>query len=267
MKNIIKIVLFTAVVVVSFRGAYAQSEGACCSKKCTQLGIMKFPYKLIDLTHVVDGNTPTWDGGCGFHHELRCDYGDCKGDVKFRVQKLTMNAGVGTHMDSPSHCIEGARSIDQLLLRELVAECVVIDVSNKAHESYDVSVEDVKAFEGQYGKIPEGAFVMIKTGWERFWNEREKYRNDHKFPGVSKDAALMLLERGVCGLGIDTLSADRPESGFPVHQVLLGAGKYLVENAANLGELPCKGAFVMVLPIKIKGATEAPIRLIGLTEI
>ncbi len=93
-----------------------------------------------------------------------------------------------------------------------------------------------------------------------------KYHNNHVFPSVSLEAAKVLLERDVSALGIDVLSPDRTEDGFKVHQVFLGLGKILIENAANLDNMPPIGAFVMALPIKIKDGTEAPVRLVGLIE-
>ncbi len=64
---------------------------------------MTFQYKLVDLIHTLDSNIPTWNGGCGFHHDLHLDYSDCKGEYKFRVMKMRMHAGIRTHMDAPSH--------------------------------------------------------------------------------------------------------------------------------------------------------------------
>lgn len=107
---------------------------------------------------------------------------------------------------------------------------------------------------------------MIKTGWEKFWHEPQKYHNNHIFPSVSDEAAKLLIERGVHALGIDTLSSDRPEDGFKVHRLFLGAGKILLENVANLNSIPPLGSFVMALPIKIKDGTEAPIRLVSLIK-
>ncbi len=54
---------------------------------------MTFPYKLIDLTHVLDSTIPTWNGGCGFNHDVHIDYSDCQGEDKFRVMKVKMHAG------------------------------------------------------------------------------------------------------------------------------------------------------------------------------
>ena len=92
--------------------------------------------------------------------------------------------------------------------------CVVINVSDKRHERYRVSGQDMENFENTFGLIPKGACVMIKTGWEKFWDDPKQYHNAHVFPSVSLEAAELFLERGVRALGIDTLSPDRPEDGF-----------------------------------------------------
>jgi kynurenine formamidase len=223
-----------------------------------------FPYKIVDLTHILDVNIPSWDGECGFQSDVKIDYCDCADEVRFRVQQIRMQAGIGTHIDAPAHCIANAMTVDQLQLTDLIAPCVVVDISKFSHERYSVSVHNIKTFEKDHGTIKPGNFIMIRTGWEKFWHNRDQYRNNYLFPSVSQEAATYLLEREIVGLGIDTLSPDRPEDGYPVHAALLGSGKYIVENAANLTVLPPVGSFILALPLKTKGGTEAPIRLIGL---
>ena len=225
---------------------------------------MTFPYKLIDLTYTLDSNIPTWNGGCGFNHDIHLDYADCDGQDQFRVMKMRMHAGIGTHMDAPSHCIPGGKCVHEFEVDELCLPCIVIDVSSKMHEHYSVSAEEIAVFEDVYGAIDKGSCVMFKTGWEQFWPDPEKYHNNHVFPSVSLEAANLLLARGVVALGIDTLSPDRPEDGFNVHRAFLGVGKILIENVANLDCMPPIGGYVMALPIKVKDGTEAPVRLVGL---
>jgi kynurenine formamidase len=227
---------------------------------------MTFPYKIIDLTHALDSTIPTWNGGCGFNHDVHIDYSDCEGEDKFRVMKVKMHAGIGTHMDAPSHCISGSRCIHDFDVNDLIMPCVVIDVSGKCHERYSLNVQDVADFESKYGLIAKGSCVMVKTGWSKFWSTSSKYHNNHVFPSVSMGAAKFLLERCVSALGIDTLSPDRPEDGFNVHKLFLGADKIIIENVDNLDSIPPTGSFVMILPIKIKDGTEAPIRLVGVIK-
>ncbi len=227
---------------------------------------MTFPYKLIDLTHVLDSTIPTWDGECGFNHDVHIDYSDCEGEEKFRVMKVKMHAGIGTHMDAPSHSIPGGRFIHDFDINDLIMPCVVINVSDQCHERYSLSPNDIVNFENKYELIPKGSCVMVKTGWSKFWHTPLKYHNNHLFPSVSSEAAELLVERGVSALGIDTLSPDRPEDSFKVHKIFLGAGKIIIENVANLDRMQPAGGFVMVLPIKIKDGTEAPVRLVGLSQ-
>lgn len=225
---------------------------------------MNFPFQVIDLTHPLSPTCPSWTGACGFEHHLVTDYSDCESPVKFRVQSINMHAGIGTHMDAPAHCIPGAKTIDQLDFDQLTTPCFVIDIHEKSHEKYQCSLEDLRTFEHQYGKITKNSFVIIYTGWSRFWNQPEKYRNGLQFPSVSIEATNFLLERDIAGLGIDTLSPDTEASRFPVHQILLSAGKYIVENIAHADKLPPVGSFSMCLPLLTKNGTEAPVRLIGL---
>ena len=175
-----------------------------------------------------------------------------------------MQEGIGTHMDASAHCIPGGKFIHELDLNCLIVPCCVIDVANIADEHYCVSSNDIKTFEDLHGKIQPGSFIIVHTGWDQFWNEPEKYRNNFIYPCITEEAALLLLEKNIVGLGIDTLSPDRPEHGFPVHNAILGAGKYIVENIANSANLPPNNSYSLALPIKIAQGTEAPIRLVGL---
>jgi len=225
---------------------------------------MNKEFKIIDLTHSLSSEIPSWDGGCVFDLSIDSDYKDCKPPYLFRTQKVKCGAGVGTHMDSPAHCFPNARTIDRLIVKELVTDCVVIDVSSEADENYIITPHVIENFEKKHGAIKSNSFVIFYTGWDAYWENREKYNNGHKFPSVSKATAEILLQRDIAGLGIDTLSADTGLNGFPVHHAILGADKYLVENIAHAKELPPIGAKSLVLPLKIKDGTEAPVRLVAL---
>lgn len=222
--------------------------------------------EFIDLTHTLSPEIPSWDLSCGYKQEISLDYDQCSTPVKFRTYQINTPAGIGTHMDAPAHCIPNAITIDKIPLKQLICPCVVIDISKQAHEKYSASVNDIIEFENKHGLIPENSFVIFYTGWDKYWKMPEKYRNELKFPCIAADAAELLLQRSVIGLGIDTLSPDRAGEGFPVHQLFLGAGKYIIENIANAGNLPPIDAHVIALPLKIQNGTESPIRLIAITK-
>lgn len=227
---------------------------------------MKFPFQIIDLTHPVSPDSPGWDLDCGFIHSNFIDYEDCTSEIKFRVQQIHSPLGIGTHMDAPAHCIPGAASItDSYLHRNyLLTQSVLINVSHQTDEHYQITKQDILDFEARYGRLKKNVFVLFYTGWEKHWPNPDKYRNNLVFPSISAHAAQLLLERNIAGIGIDTLSPDTADSGYPVHQLLLQAGKYIIENVANANSLPPIGAWTLALPWKIINATESPVQLIGL---
>jgi kynurenine formamidase len=167
-------------------------------------------------------------------------------------------------MDAPSHCIAGGRSIAEIPLQSLITSCCVIDVSKQATEDYLIPVEDVLIFENKHETIKNNSLVIFYTGWSQYWNQPEQYRNNLAFPSLAPATAEYLLTKNIAGIGIDTLSPDRADSGFPVHKILLSADKYIIENVANADKLPPMGACTIALPMKIAAGTEAPIRLIGI---
>lgn len=228
---------------------------------------MKNKYKLIDLTHPVHSEIPTWDMTCGYFVKTMRDYQHCEGVVKFRSQSLDIRASAGTHIDAPAHCFAGKADVSELPLNDLIVPGIVIDVSDKVHQNYKVLVEDIKLFENKYGVIISGTLVLFYTGWSQHWNEPKKYHNNLSFPSVSADAASLLLERNIVGIGIDTLSPDSGNSDFAVHASILGANKYILENVDQLHLLPPRGIELIVMPLKIKNAAESPIRLVARIQV
>jgi kynurenine formamidase len=227
-------------------------------------------YTLIDLTHTLSSEIPTWSGTCGFRVTVEVDYNQNASHTKFRVQSLEMRAGIGTHLDAPLHCFPNALSVATIPLEQLIVPCVVIDVSSKVDPDYYVSVEDIHTFEKQHGSISAHSFVIGYTGWSHYWHKPVRYRNQDgqgrmHFPGFSQEAAELLLERTITGIGIDTLSPDgSDQTYFPVHNTLLRNGAYIVENLTNCHKLPPIGAYFIGLPLKIEGGTESPMRAVAI---
>ncbi|GAG84904.1 unnamed protein product [marine sediment metagenome] len=227
---------------------------------------LKKNYNIIDLTHSLSSKIASWEGDCGFHLKNKIDY-----DQGVRVQAIQMRAGIGTHIDAPSHFIPDGDNIAQLAIANLITSAYVIDVREKVHPDYFISADDIDKFEKQHGRIEADSLVIALTGWEQHWTDPAKYRNvDDKgkmhFPGFSPQSVELLLQRGINGVAIDTLSPDGSDMTFPVHHLLLGAGKYIIENIANCALLPAKGACIVALPIKVADGTEAPLRIIALLE-
>ena len=224
---------------------------------------------LIDLTYPLSERAQVWPGGMPFKKELVVDY-----DKGYRLYNFTMAENVGTHVDAPAHFIKGQLSIDQLPLSVLMGRAVVIHVIKKVAEDpdYRLTQDDLKRWEKTHGRIPRGGIVLMNTGWGTRWADTQKYRNMDKngimhFPGFSESAAKFLIhQREINGIGIDTLSLDYgPSKDFAVHQIMLRANKYQIENLANLDKLPASGAIAFVMPIKVEGGSQAEARVFALS--
>lgn len=222
--------------------------------------------KIIDLTQPLSETVPTWSGSCGFCLKMKQDY-----DHLFRVQEVEMQAGIGTHMDAPSHIIPGGKSIADLSLEELIVPICLIDVRDKEHRDYEISEEDLLDDEKKHGPISSHSLVIGYTGWSRFWQDSLAYRNldqngQMHFPAFSSKSADLLLKRNIAGLGIDTLSPDCLDQDFTVHRKILGQGKYIIENIGDCSGIPPRGSYAVALPLKMEAATESPIRIIALVD-
>lgn len=221
-------------------------------------------FKILDLTHPLTANVPTWDGSCGFCQEISKDY-----DRIFRTQNITMIGGIGTHIDAPSHRIQGGISIADIPLEQLIVPIHLIDVSKKSDSDYELSTVDLQNYEEEHGLIGSNSLVIGYTGWSRYWSDPVAYRNVNEkgqmhYPAFSAAAAQLLVKRNVAGIGIDTLSPDCQDQTYPVHKIILGAGKYIIENIADCSQIPSKGAYAIALPLRTEDGSESPIRLVGL---
>ena len=226
--------------------------------------------QVVDLTHPMQPGMAFWPGGVPFEMTKLVDY-----DQGYRLHKFSMGENTGTHLDAPAHFAEGKRTIAQLPADELLVDAVVIDIKAKvkADPDYRLSANDIDDWEAGHGEIPFGSLVIANTGWHKRFTEPQKYINQDAegvmhFPGFGKDAAQLLLERDVAGIGIDTLSIDHgPSKGFEAHKVMLGADKYQLENLANLDALPPTGARVIIGVLPVVEGTQAQARVLALVPV
>lgn len=183
----------------------------------------------------------------------------------------------GTHIDAPEHFAQGKMTVDQLPLDQLIGAGVKIDVSAKAaaNRDYLVTVADITAWEAKNGRIPNGSIVLLETGFGKFWPDKKKYlgtdqrgdtaAKDLHFPGLDPEAAKWLVEkRKIKAIGIDTASIDYGQStDYRSHVALMTNNIPAFENVANLDKLPAKGSQIVALPMKIKGGSGAPLRIVA----
>jgi len=234
------------------------------------------PAVWIDLTHELSGDAVFWPTAEPF--SMTTDFKGMteKGYFYSAYSFKTAEHG-GTHIDAPVHFAEGANPVNEIPLDQLIGDAVVIDVSRAVEVDRDhlISVADISQWEEQHGAIPEASIVLFRTGFGQFWPDAEKYlgtplRGEEgaaqlSFPGLDPLAAdWLMLNRRIKAVGIDTASIDRGKSThFGAHVALMSHNVPAFENVANLDRLPATGVFVIALPVKIRGGSGGPLRIIA----
>lgn len=223
--------------------------------------------RLLDLTYTINDHIPYWPS---YKSPFSVTVEKTFERDGYFSRSFSMLEHYGTHMDAPAHFAVGQAAVDAVPLARLFAPAVVVDVSAHAAKDADcrLTVEDLKLWEQEHGRISPNAVVFLRTGWGARWNDATRYANGDAtgvlhFPGFSVAAAEFLTnERNVAGLGIDTLSVDYgPSKDFEVHRLTHSRGLYHLENVANLEQLPATGALVVVAPIKLEGGSGGPVRI------
>ncbi|MDZ7266516.1 MAG: cyclase family protein [candidate division KSB1 bacterium] len=231
---------------------------------------------LIDLTHPFSAETIYWPTAKSFTLEKVAE-GMTAAGYYYAANNFSAAEHGGTHLDSPIHFAEGKHTTDEIPLERLVGPAVVVDVSTAAaaDRDYQIQIADFEAWEKQHGRLPAQAIVLLRTGYGKYWPDREKYLGTAEtgpqavaglhFPGLHPQAAAWLVQRGVKAVGIDTPSIDYGQSTlFESHQTLFRENIPAFENVAQLEQLPAVGATVIALPMKIKGGSGGPLRIIAI---
>jgi len=230
--------------------------------------------RLVDLTHPFDAHTIYWPTARSFTLEPVAG-GVTPGGYWYAANNFCAAEHGGTHLDAPIHFAEGHWAADEVPLDRLMGPAVLVDLVDKAGRDRDALLTrgDLEAVEARDGRIPDGAVVLVRTGWERFWEDRTRYlgsaasdATDLHFPGVSPEAAAWLTTaRRIRSIGIDTASIDHgPSRDFRAHRALTNANVPIFENLAGLGALPRRGAIFIGLPMKIRGGSGGPLRAVAL---
>jgi kynurenine formamidase len=221
--------------------------------------------RIVDLTHPLHAAIPYWPGdGYGPFRYTPINVFERDGKA---AGLFEMPEHMGTHLDAPNHFVASPESVDAIPLERLLRPAVVLDISDQAMANPAVllAADDILAWESNWGRVPTGSVALVRSGWSARWADPDAFRNAMRFPAIAERAAhLLVRERGVVGLGIDTLSVDNGEAlNSPCHRLVHGAGAYIVENLANLEQLPARGAVVLIAPLPILGGTGAPARVLA----
>lgn len=249
---------------------------AACTKPATN-----FPAgKVVDLSHTFDAQTIYWPTEEeGFKLEKEQEGVTPKG-YYYASNKFSAPEHGGTHIDAPRHFAANANTLDQIPLEQLMGNAILVDVTRQceANRDYLISVEDFNSWEKQHGQIPNGALVLLRTGFAKYWPDRVKYMGTDErgagavpklhFPGLSPDAARWLTaNRSIKAIGLDTPSIDYGQSTlFESHQILFAKNVPAFENLGDMSALPADGFVVIAMPMKIGGGSGGPLRVAAIVR-
>ncbi len=232
---------------------------------------------IVDLSHAYSEETIYWVTAKEFQLDT-VFRGDTDKGFFYTANNFETAEHGGTHIDAPIHFARHGQTVENIPLEKLVGNTIKIKVSDNALKDRDylISIEDFTTWETTHGQIPDGSIVLLETGFSKFYPDKLKYlgtdmRGDEAvkelhFPGLSAEAAKWLVEnRNINAIGIDTPSIDYGQSQyFKSHVILLSENIPAFENLMNLHKLPAKGFQIVALPMKIKGGSGAPLRIIAL---
>lgn len=240
--------------------------------------------RIVDLTHTLDPDFPVIIlppefGQCARFRMEEVSAYDHRGPA-WKWHNLTLSEHTGTHFDAPSHWISGRDvpngSVDEIPVEAFVGPVVVIDCSKGAaqDEDFELTPSIIESWEAEHGQIPADSWVLMRTDWSK--RTGEQYLNmqadgPHS-PGPTPEGIRFLVdERKIRGFGTETVGTDAGQGShyvppYPAHYFLHGAGKYGLQCLANLDQLPPTGAVLMAAPLKIKGGTGSPLRVLAMVN-
>jgi len=232
--------------------------------------------RWVDLTHPFDERTIYWPTEKGFRLEQGTNGPTPKG-YYYAANRFASAEHGGTHLDAPRHFSAAGQTADAIPLDRLLGEAVVVDVTKPcaADPAYEVTPDDLVAWETRQGRQLVDVILLLRTGWALRWADRAAYLGTEqvgpeavaklRFPGLSPLAARWLVDhRRIRAVGIDTASIDHgPSTRFGSHVILCGGNVPIFENVADLDRLPEQGAFVIALPMKIAGGSGGPLRIVA----
>jgi kynurenine formamidase len=234
--------------------------------------------KFVDLTHDFAPGIPRWSGFPDEQRKTIYWYDKQPGMMGdgFFAEIFTHVGQWGTHVDPPAHFHKGLRTVDQIELKEMILPLVCIDVHEECAKNadYTFSLERVKKWETDHGKIPAGAFVAMRTDWSKRWPDAEKMANKDAqgvahYPGWSLPVLKYLYEeRKITASGHETTDTDpglaTTKDDYSLEAYLLGTNHYQIELLTNLDQVPEVGAIVVVSFPKPKGGSGFPARVFAI---
>ena len=247
-------------------------------------GIAQGTIRIIDLTQTLSERFPTlqlppqFGQAWGFKKEAISHYDE--NGPGWYWNNFTCSEHTGTHFDAPAHWISGREhaenTVDTINPTAFIGPAVVVDASREVALDPDwvLTVDYLESWEKQYGAIPQGAWVLLRTDWSKRADNAEAFLNMRDdgahTPGPAQETVEWLIHaRNVRGFGVETINTDAGQSyawplPYPCHTLMHGANKYGLQCLTNLDLLPTRGAVIVAAPLKIEQGSGSPLRVLAL---
>ena len=211
--------------------------------------------KVYDLSHPISGSMPFYPGA--FPPVVTGQY-TIENDG-FAEKKITLLTHTGTHLDAPSHILNGSTAVDQIPAGQFIGRASVLDFTG-----FNTRAIGPSELEPHRRAVEKSNYVILKTGWSRHWGRDDYFKG---YPVLTPEGAVWITGFDLKGLGVDAVSVDEAGSAeYPVHKILLKRGLVIVENLANLDVLPGGPLIFCCFPLKIESSDGSPVRAVAFTE-
>ena len=212
--------------------------------------------KVTDLSHLVCSDMPVFPGT----EQPIFDRANTLEKDGFQEAKITMYSHTGTHIDAPAHMLSNGPYLDNLDIDHFIGKATILDFSEAKMGLIDI--DSLKHYEE---KIKNVEFIIIKTGWSKYWGDKKYYED---FPSFSEESAQWLCQFNLKGIGIDAISIDDMKSTtFSVHKILMPKNIIIIENLTNLESISSEYFILSILPLKNKDADGSPVRAISIENM
>lgn len=212
--------------------------------------------KVTDLTHTIYSHMPIFPGDEQPIFEKTSTV-EIDG---FQETKIIMSSHTGTHIDAPAHMFYNGHCLGDLDIAHFIGKATILDFSN-----VNMGLIDVDSLKAYDEKIKNVEFLIIKTGWSKYWGDKKYYED---FPYLSEQSAEWLSQFKLKGIGIDAISIDDiKSSAFAVHKILMTKDIIIIENLTNLDSIGEDYFFLSIMPLKNKDADGSPVRAVSIENI
>jgi kynurenine formamidase len=204
--------------------------------------------KIIDLTHPLVPPVPTYPGDPPFILE---QIKNIKQDG-YTAYLLSTALHAGTHIDAPMHLLNTPRFLSSFSPETFIGNGKVLRCANINPIPYLPEYEE---------SITQGDIVLLNTGFEACYGQQTYYQ---QHPAISPELCAFFIRKKIKLLGMDLPSPDH--APYTLHKELLRADILLIENLANLAQLPYNQPFqVIALPLNIQ-AEASPARVLAFID-